>query len=283
MDIEAAEHKALKRKQFAVGALFALALSLSVLFAYWMGALGLGASNKLHIVYDFAGGIQMGSPVRLAGIKVGRVSDIRFDKNNVGKIQVTLKIEKSAFEQITQDSKFYVNMAGLIGERYVEVVTGEGSRVKENETLEGINPPRIDQLFSQGYGIFGDVREFYQENKSDIKEMFNSLSDLSKSLNRLMGTSTPEQRKELRMMISNLSSMSTDLRTTMATVSQALRYIQEHGGSNTWDGIAESIAKVRSVERNDIRKLMLEDGVKVNFSSRKVVDEKKEKQNKDNP
>ncbi|NCN26477.1 MCE family protein [bacterium] len=277
MDLEAQEMKSLRKKQLAVGTLFVLTLCLTLLFAYWMGAVGFNPTKKIHVEYDFAGGLQQGSPVRLGGIKVGRVTDLQFSKAGNGHILATLKIDKSAFGQITEDSKFFINLAGLIGERYVEIVPGQGGKIESDVTLVGVNPPRIDQLFSQGYGIFGDLREFYSENKVDIKETFQAINELSSNLNKLLGKSSPQQRKQIGTLVKNFSSMSSDLKKTVESLSRAVAYMETHKAAETWDGFAESMAKIRKVEKNDIRRLMLEDGMKVNFGSTKVVDEPKEK------
>src|SRR5690606_39229471 len=103
----------------------------------------------------------------------------------VPNLRLKIEVNRAAFRQITTDAKFYINLAGLIGERYVEVVPGAGSPVDGGHVFRGIDPPRVDQLLSQGYGIFGDLRAFFSENKSDLKEIFQTVNELSQNLSKI--------------------------------------------------------------------------------------------------
>lgn len=234
-----------------------------------MGAFGIGPMKPVYVDYDFAGGIDRGSPVRLAGIKVGRVSDIQFS-GTPSVLRVRIDLTNDAFKQMTEDSKFYVNLAGLIGERYVEVVPGNGATVPRGHVFRGIDPPRIDQLISQGYGIFGDLRTLFNENKGDIKEILTQMNELSKNLNKLVGSVGPDSRKQLYQLLENFSAMSGDLRSVMSSVKGGMDYMETNGGKETWQNMRSIAGKANSIGLRDVRKLMLEDGMKVNFSSKKV-------------
>ena len=268
MDIEELERNDLRKKQRIVGLLFSAAFALALLFAYWMGALRLGSAEDIYVLYNFAGGLDVGSPIRLGGIKAGHVSGIDFAKNS--QVKLKLSINREAFKQVTDDSKFFINLAGLIGERYVEIVPGEGSPAKSGQTLQGVNPPRIDQLLSQGYGIFGDVRDWFNGNKGDIKEIFQSLNDLASNLNKLIGSATPKQKKQINQLLTNFAAMSDDLRATLSTFRKGVEYASANGGTETWDSLRGLTQKANKIELDDIRRLMLQDGVKVNFSSKKI-------------
>ncbi|MBS1985474.1 MAG: MCE family protein [Bdellovibrionales bacterium] len=269
MDVEQLEQREIRRKQILVASLFLLAGACALLFAYWMGAFGIGPTRQIYVNYDFAGGLDRGSPVRLAGIKVGRVSEINF-VNTPTVIKLKIEISRDAFVQITEDSKFYINLAGLIGERYVEVVPGNGAQAKNNHEFRGIDPPRVDQLISQGYGIFGDLRTLFNENKGDIKEMLASVNELAKNLNKLFSGASPDQRKQLSILLQNFASMSNDMREVMASVRSGASFIQNNGGAESWTHMRSMLSKGDSIGLVDIRRLMMEDGMKVNFTTRRV-------------
>ena len=62
-----------------VGLLSVFALVLIFLFAYLVGLVSpFSNSYDLNVMYNFAGGIEQGSPVRVMGIKVGKVKSITF-------------------------------------------------------------------------------------------------------------------------------------------------------------------------------------------------------------
>ncbi len=268
MNIEELERKELRKKQVMVAGLFLMAIALSMVFAYWMGAFGgFGPTRKFYVDYSFVGGVEKGTPVRYAGIKVGRVAGIEFLSEGDARIRLKVDVSKDVFSQMTADSKFYVNLAGLIGERYVEVVSGTGEKATHGQVFRGIDPPRIDQLISQSYGIFGDIRDFFNENKGDLKGFVTVLTDLFKNMNTLLATATPEQRRKFNQLLTNFAEMSEDLKHTMSSVKGGLQTIEANGaGKEAWANFSTLLKKGSKIDVDDIRRLMLEDGVKVNFS-----------------
>jgi ABC-type transporter Mla subunit MlaD len=269
MDFDQKERQVMRKIQMRVVGLLVAAGGLAILFAYWTGAFSFGYSNTLSLRYRFAGGVDQGSPVRLGGIRVGRVTAVRFVDDPEANVELKVKLSTDAFRQITQDSKFFINLAGLIGERYVEVVPGSGARVEGGATLRGIDPPRIDQLISQGYGLFEDFRDFFNENKSDLKDMLAMLNSLSANMNLLIGGQNGQGQK-LSGGARELRELSSQLLLLVSRVNKGLNYVEDNGVGATWTDMRQLLHKGNRIEVNDLRRLMLEDGVKVNFSSKRV-------------
>lgn len=272
MDYEQKERQLMRKTKFQVVALLSFAVSLALLFAYWMGAFNFEFSKSLNLRYQFAGGVDKGSPVRLGGIRVGRVTRVEFVENDVANVEMTLSVSNQAFKQITRDSKFYVNLAGLIGERYVEIVPGTGELVAQGDTLRGIDPPRIDQLISQGYGIFEDVREFFNENKGDLKEMLMLMNSLANNMNSLIAG--PKGNQKLSSTAQELRQLSGELLLLVSRTNKGLAYLESNGVGKTWANFSDLVDKGNRIHVNDLRRLMMEDGVKVNFSTKKVEDKR---------
>src|SRR3954447_17175680 len=62
-----------------VGGLIVVTLILSFVFARVLGVMNpFHQSVDYYVTYNFAGGIEVGSPVRVSGIKVGKVEKIDF-------------------------------------------------------------------------------------------------------------------------------------------------------------------------------------------------------------
>ena len=72
--------------------------------------------------FDNIGGLKVGAPVTMAGVRVGRVSAINLDSSDY-KAAVTLAIERS-FAQIPDDSDADIQTAGLLGANYVGITAG---------------------------------------------------------------------------------------------------------------------------------------------------------------
>ncbi len=111
-------------------ALFFLAMQVSNL-----GTLNTGDSYQVMANFDNIGSLKVKAPVTMAGVEVGRVSDIIYDKQSF-QAQVTLNVY-AEYDQIPDDTFAKILTAGLLGEQYVgldpggsETLLQEGSRIE---------------------------------------------------------------------------------------------------------------------------------------------------------
>jgi phospholipid/cholesterol/gamma-HCH transport system substrate-binding protein len=76
--------------------------------------------------FDDIGGLKVGAPVNMAGVRIGRVSAIELDSSDY-KAAVTLSIDKS-YARIPDDSDAGIQTSGLLGANYIAITPG-GSEV----------------------------------------------------------------------------------------------------------------------------------------------------------
>jgi phospholipid/cholesterol/gamma-HCH transport system substrate-binding protein len=72
--------------------------------------------------FDNIGDLKPGSPVTMAGVRVGRVESIRFDPRDF-KAAVVLRIEDQ-YREIPEDSDASIQTAGLLGGKYIGIGPG---------------------------------------------------------------------------------------------------------------------------------------------------------------
>jgi phospholipid/cholesterol/gamma-HCH transport system substrate-binding protein len=72
--------------------------------------------------FDNIGDLKPGSPVTMAGVRVGRVESIRFDPKDF-KAAVVLRIEDQ-YHEIPEDSDASIQTAGLLGGKYIGIGPG---------------------------------------------------------------------------------------------------------------------------------------------------------------
>ena len=113
-----------------------------------------GAKSGYHVSADFdnIGDLKVGSPVTMAGVRIGEVETIRFDSRNY-KAVVGLRIDPQ-YKQIPDDSFASIQTQGLLGGKYIGFSPGgsdtyfkEGSRVEQTQSaivLESL----INKLFA---------------------------------------------------------------------------------------------------------------------------------------
>ena len=100
-------------------------LALAVGFLYYVtqvaGAGGLGRSYDLVASFRSVEGISAGTDVRLAGVKIGTVTDITLNPDTY-RGDTTLSVERAI--AIPDDSAAVIASEGLLGGNYVEIVPG---------------------------------------------------------------------------------------------------------------------------------------------------------------
>jgi phospholipid/cholesterol/gamma-HCH transport system substrate-binding protein len=72
--------------------------------------------------FDNIGDLKPGSPVTMAGVRVGAVESIRFDPKDY-KAEVVLRIEDQ-YQEIPEDSDASIQTAGLLGGKYIGIGPG---------------------------------------------------------------------------------------------------------------------------------------------------------------
>ncbi len=113
-----------------------------------------GATAGYHVTAEFdnVGDLKSGSPVTMAGVRVGEVEAIRFDSRSY-KAVVSLRID-SQFDHIPDDSDASIQTQGLLGGKYIGIGPGgsdtylkDGGRIELTQSaivLENL----INKLFA---------------------------------------------------------------------------------------------------------------------------------------
>jgi len=245
-------------KEFLVGLLVLGVIILSGVFAWLMGTFEpFTSSSKFHVLYNFVGGIEKGSPVRLAGVKVGKVDNIEFrvpTEEEKAALRLTVSVSKPASYSVREDSRFYVNMAGIIGERYIEISPGSynAATLESGAVIRGVDPPRIDQLLSQGYGVFGKITELLEENQEDVDEFLTQLPKALKGINSFMKRS---DWKNMHKLIENLNGVTSDIRVLTKKFNNAET-------QQILDKITKMIDRSYQIDKEVLKQFFQEEGIR---------------------
>jgi phospholipid/cholesterol/gamma-HCH transport system substrate-binding protein len=248
-------------KELLVGSLVLLVVVLLLAFGWLMGALR-PFSNQVtfNVLYSFAGGVEVGSPVRVSGVKVGKVERIEFLATGgaLSEVGATLKllvsVTKTASAAVRKDSRFYVNMAGIIGERYIEISPGSTASptLEAGSTVRGVDPPRIDQLLSQGYGVFGRIQELLEQNEDSAAEFLKEVNSLLKDANHFLKGA---DRKKIFALIDNLHEITADLKTVT-------RGMNDPQTKEAFHLMLDLIHRAHDVDKPAIKKFFQEEGIR---------------------
>jgi len=171
--------------EFKVGVLIVAAMVVLGGFIFVLGNFSLHSGFTIHVDYGFSGNIRPGAPVKVSGIKVGKVKDVRYlggvvDAKTGDRVYVRLDvwIEDRVHDSIKKNAEFYINTAGVLGEQYLEIVPGDAEQsVASGDVLRGTDPPRTDLIVSRLYDVLDSLSSVLRDDRGTIKKLLaNSAS-----------------------------------------------------------------------------------------------------------
>lgn len=99
---------------------------------------------KITAEFSNIGGLKPRAKVSIAGVAIGRVTDIYFDKETYNAV-VTMLIDNN-FDNIPEDSEASIKTSGLLGDNYISITPGmsmdeffkEGDHIDVGNTLQAV-------------------------------------------------------------------------------------------------------------------------------------------------
>jgi len=141
--------------ELLVGLLLLCGIAGLVYMSLHLGQIGFGNSDEYAVQAEFtsAGGLQDGAHVELAGVNVGRVVAVQLTQDY--RAHVTIHLKPTVV--LKEDATAAIKSAGLIGERYVEILPGTAAnQIAPGGYIRNTEPPVDMQEIIQKF-IFGDV------------------------------------------------------------------------------------------------------------------------------
>jgi phospholipid/cholesterol/gamma-HCH transport system substrate-binding protein len=190
-----------KTNEFAVGAAVLVALAVVIAGALWLGEIHIG-SQPHHYSARFrtVDGLQVGNPVTLRGVKVGKVSAIRLAGNDW--VETDFELETDV--QLPRKPAVIASSASLFGGWSANIISFDPLPDDPNvraaliesdqaggDAWPGATLPDIGQLTAQASRIAGDVAEVTSRiqgafDSTALKEFRQSVLDLAAIASRLV-------------------------------------------------------------------------------------------------
>jgi phospholipid/cholesterol/gamma-HCH transport system substrate-binding protein len=268
--------------ELKVGALVLVAAGLLVAFLFVLGNLSLSSGWRFYVDFDFSGNIQPGAPVKVSGIKVGKVEAVDFwggkmDPTVNRRVQVRLKVwvEDRVKESIRQDAEYFVNTAGVLGEQYLEIQPGNWEKppLAPNSVVRGVDPPRIDLIVARAYEFLDSITSLLRDDKDVIRDFLKNGASVVRTLDGILG----ENKQQIGSLINNLDKFTAEttklvidvrsgigdparLRRTLTNVEQLSASINAQispllaKAQKALDGVANVTDAVREGDKEKIRR-----------------------------
>ncbi len=186
--------------EFKVGLLLLGSSAIVVAFIFILGNFSLRSGFTIHVDYDYVGSLQPGAPVKLSGIKVGKVKAVELFGGKtdpaIGKrvqVRVTAWVEDRVADAIRSDAEFFINTAGVLGEQYLEIVPGkdwERPPIQPDTIVHDEHfvhdPPRTDLVVARLYEVLDGVASVLRDDRDAIKHLLGNGASAVAELNQLL-------------------------------------------------------------------------------------------------
>ncbi len=166
-------------QNFMVGLFVAISLLVCAGFVVFMGNSVFGGEFTIRALFNDVRGLNIGAPVFLSGIQVGRVADKQFpvgvpaaDENQ---IVVLLAIYDNQHDRIKSDSEVTITTQGVLGDKVMVITPGSkrSKVVKEDQFLTAIQPKELESFFTEG----GSLVESLSTSSRELSQLLHSLNE----------------------------------------------------------------------------------------------------------
>lgn len=181
------------KREIKVGLFFTIALFILATIIFIVGDFSVlfrGEGYPLNADFETAAGLEKKTVVKMAGVKIGLVKEIRL-KGFRAKVQFDI----DSGVEIYKDSIAMLASLGLLGEKYIEIIPGEGPEIcQPGDTIQSFAPVSIDQMGSLLMSVGEDISEVAkalkemlggEEPKMNFQQILQNLSVLTKDLTEL--------------------------------------------------------------------------------------------------
>jgi phospholipid/cholesterol/gamma-HCH transport system substrate-binding protein len=186
--------------EYKVGLLIVVSTSILLGFLFILGNYSLRSGFTIDVDFDYVGSLQAGAPVKLSGIKIGKVRAVELFGGKqdpvLGKrvqVRVTAWVEDRVADAIRGDAEFFINTAGVLGEQYLEIVPGKdwshppiqpGAVVHDEHFVH--DPPRTDLVVARLYEVLDGVSGVLRDDRDAIKHLLANGASAVAELDQLL-------------------------------------------------------------------------------------------------
>lgn len=210
------------KNEITLGILVIIALLSFFILAHKLGGWGLGKANSYYALFDKATGLNKGTDITFAGVKVGRVKDIVVVSNRA---KVELSVDVAI--KLPKDSLCSIKSKSVLGEKYLELEAGiekdflnTGDFIEKTYANGDITEilAKVGQLFSElkpsDLQAFAQIISEIAKNKEKVSESIVNLNDvlveakdLAGNLNNILSDTKEDIKvtlKEVKRIVVNL-------------------------------------------------------------------------------
>ncbi len=130
-------------------------------------------------------GLRTGAPVRLSGIDVGAVDEIKVVGDTISSIEVSMRLLTDIKRFIKKDTQAEIQTEGLVGNKFVSLKIGTSSadEVEEGGTILAKDPVSFADIIEETQGIMAYTKEMTQDFADIVRKINEGAGTIGKVIN----------------------------------------------------------------------------------------------------
>ncbi len=149
---------------------------------------------KINILFKNVTGLQTGDAVTVSGLKVGRILEMKLDRDHVN-----VRVWMNGQVPFAKDSRAEIRSIGMIGEKYIDLIPGSGAA-----------------MLQDGDAIYGAYVSDIADAGGSLSELMSQTNALLAKLNTAMDTAfSHRSQKAVAATLINAESISHELNANM--------------------------------------------------------------------
>jgi phospholipid/cholesterol/gamma-HCH transport system substrate-binding protein len=189
-----------RRNEVLVGLLLTVALALGIAGTIWLVRGGLRSGYPMFSVFRWGANLKVGQPVRLAGVQVGYVKDVRLGMNGTLLVEMAIQDEY----QIPSNARAEVQAVGLFGDAQIGLQATPSTRYYASGDTIPAAPiaPGIPELTAKADSVATVAVDISKRMQAELVQS-GGLADVRQALARTnalvaqIGAIAAEQSRQL--------------------------------------------------------------------------------------
>jgi len=236
--------RSLKWSELKIGIMAVVALVIAAALILALGGEGgfFWQRYSLKVKFSNAGGVQQGSPVRVAGVTVGAVTDMQFVGSDV---EMLLELRDDMQERVRTTSRATIGAVSLLGEGAVDIsASTTGQPIPEGGYIPSDPPPpQLAAVTAQANKGIAEITLLMQDIRAgkgtvgklmtdeqlypDLQQFSAAAREVKEGLSRGKGTlgqllNNPESARQLEASLKNLTAITDKINAGQGSIGQLM-------------------------------------------------------------
>jgi phospholipid/cholesterol/gamma-HCH transport system substrate-binding protein len=195
-----------RSEEIKVGALLVAAVVLFLTALVMVKGVNLLGRKRVEYTtyFKFAGGLEPGTFVRFAGLKVGTVASARIDPQDSTRIRVRLLVRDGT--PIRANSRARISTLGFLGENYVEVSPGtrDAPLLRPGSEIQSLEIVQLAEVFNNVNNVTVNANKLV----NDLDDKFLAIADnANRLISGLNAVVSPENRQRIDSALANVDAL----------------------------------------------------------------------------